>query len=56
MKKKKKIQIKSFISNCCESPPTFELDYACFTEQAGYCSECGRGAMFKRIHQGHFSI
>ena len=29
-------------SNCCSSPPTTELD-----GNSGYCSECGRGAIFK---------
>ena len=29
-------------SNCCGAKPVYELD-----ENMGYCSECGRGAVFQ---------
>ena len=29
-------------SNCCGAKPIYELD-----ENMGYCSECGRGAVFQ---------
>tara|TARA_R100000995_G_C3413588_1_gene90566 strand:+ start:60 stop:182 length:123 start_codon:yes stop_codon:yes gene_type:complete len=29
------------ISNCCGWPPSYEM-----TDNIGYCSKCGRGALF----------
>ena len=38
----KKGEMNMEASNCCGAKPIYELD-----ENMGYCSECGRGAVFQ---------
>ena len=37
------------VSNCCGALPTDEID-----ENMGYCSECGRGAVFEETPEDDY--